>query len=76
MSSKQQIAYLNSIILRPGASQVAIVAKNLPANAGDVKDLGFIPESGRSSWRRVWQLTPVFLPIEFHGQRILKGYSP
>ena len=23
-----------------------------------------------------WQLTPVFLPGEFHGQRSLAGYSP
>ena len=26
-------------------------------------------------WRRTWQLTPVFLPGEFHGQRSLAGYS-
>ena len=30
---------------------------------------------GRHS-RRVWQLTPVLLPREFHGQRTLAGYSP
>ena len=29
------------------ASQVALVAKNLPANAGDVRDAGLIPGSGR-----------------------------
>ena len=28
--------------------QVALVVKNLPANAGDIKDLGSIPGSGRS----------------------------
>ena len=28
------------------------------------------------TWRRAWQPTPVFLPGEFHGQRILEGYSP
>jgi len=27
-------------------------------------------------WRREWQPTPVVLPGEFHGQRILAGYSP
>ena len=27
-------------------------------------------------WRRSWQLTPVFLPGEFHGQRSLVGYGP
>ena len=30
------------------ASQVALVVKNLPANAGDVRDVGLIPGSGRS----------------------------
>ena len=27
-------------------------------------------------WKRKWQLTPVFLPGKFHGQRSLVGYSP
>ena len=31
-----------------GASQVVLVVKNLPANAGDIRDTGSIPESGRS----------------------------
>ena len=31
-----------------GLSQVAIVVKNPPATAGDVKDAGSIPGSGRS----------------------------
>ena len=31
-----------------GASQLALVVKNLPANAGDVGDAGSIPGSGRS----------------------------
>ena len=30
------------------ASQVALVVKNLPANAGDVRDMGLIPGLGRS----------------------------
>ena len=29
------------------ASQVALVVKNLPADAGDVRDVGLIPGSGR-----------------------------
>ena len=33
---------------RLGASQVAPVVKNSPANAGDVRDMGSIPGSGRS----------------------------
>ena len=31
------------------ASQVVLVVKNLPANAGDIKDMGLIPGSGRFS---------------------------
>ena len=30
------------------ASQVGLVVKNLLANSGDVRDMGLIPESGRS----------------------------
>ena len=32
----------------PGAFQVALVVKNLPTNAEDIRDAGSIPESGRS----------------------------
>ena len=31
-----------------GASQVLLEVKNLPANAGDIRDVGLIPGSGRS----------------------------
>jgi len=31
-----------------GASEVVLVVKNLPANAGDIRDTGSIPGSGRS----------------------------
>ena len=37
---------------------------------------GFNPWIGKIPWRRAWQHTPVFLPGEFHGQRILVCYSP
>ena len=33
------------------ASQVELVVKNLPANAGDIRDLGSIPGLGRSPGR-------------------------
>ena len=35
----------------PWASQVVLVVKNLPANAGDIRDSGSIPGSGRSPGR-------------------------
>ena len=31
---------------------------------------------GKIPWREACQPTPVFLPGESHGQRILVGYSP
>jgi len=52
------------------------VVKNLPASVEDIRDMGSIPVLGRFPWRRAWQLTPVFLPGESHGQRSLAGYSP
>ena len=39
---------LHSYILSLGASQVALVVKNLPANAGDIRDVNLIPGLGRS----------------------------
>ena len=37
--------------------------------------LWFDPRSETIPWRRKWQLTPVFLPGEPHGQRSLMGCS-
>ena len=47
-----------------------------PVNAEDSGDLGSIPGSGSSPWRRAWQPSPVFLPGKSRGQRSLAGYSP
>ena len=52
------------------------MVKNPPASAGDVKDAGSIPGSGRLPWRDAWQPTLVFLPEESHGQRSLVFYRP
>ena len=46
-----------------GASQVALVVKNSPANAGDIEDVGSIPGLGRS-------------PGGGHGNPFLPGESP
>ena len=53
---------------------MVLVVKNLPANAGDVRDVGSIPGLGGSP--EGGQHTLVFLPRESHGQRSLAGYSP
>ena len=51
------------------------VVKNLPANAGDARDVGSIPRLGRVPWSRKWQPTPVFLPGKSYGQST-EGHSP
>ena len=53
-----------------------LVVKNLPANAGDIGNMGSIPGSGKSlggGHFPPWQPTPVLLPGESHGQRSLAG---
>ena len=59
-----------------GASQVVLMVKNPPANEGDVRDAGSIPGSVRSPGVGKWQLIPVLLPGESHGQRSQVGYGP
>ena len=47
------------------------------ASAYNMKDLGSIPESGRSPGeRRKWPPTPVFLPGKSLGRSNPVGYSP
>ena len=58
------------------ASQMPLVVKKLPANAGDVRDVGSIPGSGRSPGGGLYNPLPVFLLGESQGQRNLGGYSP
>ena len=64
-----------SLVRELRASQVALVVKNPPANAGDMR-LGFDPWARKIPWRRARQPSLVFLPGESHGQRSLVGYSP
>ena len=65
---------MNHYAIHLGASQVALVVKNPPANAGDMRHK-FDPWVGKIPWRRAWQPTPVFLPGESHGQKSQVGYS-
>ena len=72
MSSKTGHLFIYIAIKQ--ASLVAQTEKNLPAMQADA---GLIPGLGRSpGGGNKWQLTPVFLPGEFHGQRSLAGHSP
>ena len=45
---------------------MALGVKNPPVNAGDVRDVGLIPGSGRSPGVGNWKATLVFLPGESH----------
>ena len=59
-----------------GASQVALVVKNLPANAGDIRDSGSIPGLGRSPGGGHGSPLQYSCLENPHGQRTLVGYSP
>ena len=54
---------------------MALVVKNLPANATDARDMDWIPGLGRSLEKEMTTHSLV-LPGESHGQRSLVGYSP
>ena len=56
---------------------MALLVKNLPASAEDVRDEGSVPGSvEKIPWRRTWQPTPVFLPRAFPRTEEPGGYSP
>ena len=44
---KQRVSKVSVPKVNFGASQVMLEVKNLPANAGDIRDAGSIPGSGR-----------------------------
>jgi len=64
---------LNVGNVKAGVSQVALEVKNFPANAGNVRDVGSVPESRRSlvegmannssilAWRIPWTEEPGWL---------------
>ena len=55
-------------------SQVMLVVKNQPANAGDIRDVGSIPGLGRSP--RGWHGNPLkYSCLENPMDRSLAGYS-
>ena len=58
------------------ASWVALVVKNLPATAGDLRDTGLIPGSGRFPGGGHGNPLQYSCPENAHGQRSLVDYSP
>ena len=59
---------IGCIIFHLGLSRWCMV-KNLPANAGDARDMSSIRGLGRFPGSRKWQPILVFLPGKSHGQR-------
>ena len=59
-----------------GASQVALVLKNPPANAEDIRDTSSIPGSERSLGGGHGNPLQYSCLENPHGQRSLEGYSP
>ena len=66
---------------QPGNFQLSVDIQGFPGSsdgkqpACNVGDPGLDPWVENIRWRREWQLTPVFLPGESHGQRSPVGYS-
>ena len=65
---------LNTTVI--GVSQVVLVVKNPPANAGDMRDVGSIPGLGRSPGGGHGNPSQYSCLENPHGQRSLAGYSP
>ena len=59
-----------------GSSQRALVVKNLPTNAENIRDVGSLPESGRSVGRGHGNPVQYSCLENPHGQRSLAGYTP
>ena len=58
------------------SSQVALVVKNLPANAEGMRDVGSIPGSGRTPGEGNGNPLQYSCLEKLHGQRSLVGYTP
>ena len=63
-----------NVLLSVSNFQVALVVKNLPANAGDMRDLGSIPELGWSPEEGMATHSRI-LAWRILGQRSLVGYN-
>ena len=57
-------------------NEVALVVKNLPASARDLRDAGLIPGSGRSPGEGNGNPLQYSCLENPHGQRRLAGYRP
>ena len=61
--------------------ELSVLSRSFPGGLDGKESACSAGELGSSldredPWRREWQLNPVFLPAESHGQRRLEGYNP
>ena len=77
----QSVSYAYCVIKYYKIYSVYVHARGFPGGS-DGKESAcsaghwvWIPGLIRFPWRREWPPTPVFLPGEFHGQKILVGYT-
>ena len=68
---RRMFSILSALSGLPGGS----VVKKSPASAGDARDMGSTPGSGRSPGEGNGNPLQLFLPGKSHGQRSLVGYS-
>ena len=69
------LAMCNNMDWLWGHSLVAQTVNNLPS-VQETRVWSGLTWVGKIPWRREWLPTSLFLPGEFHEQRILVGYSP
>ena len=72
----QYPAFPSHILFCFVSSLPALAVKNLPANTGDIRDMGLIPWAGKIPWKWARHPCPVFFPGESQGQRNLVGCGP
>ena len=63
MSQGYENMYIHRYVF---CNKTSLVAQTVKASAFNVGNLGSIPGSGRSPWKRKWQPTPVLLPGKSH----------
>ena len=64
MSQGYENVYIHRYVF---CNKTSLVAQTVKASAYNAGDLGSIPGSGRSPWKRKWQPTPVLLPGKSQG---------
>ena len=65
-----------TLLLRACGLPGSASGKGPACQCGRCKRCSFGPWVRKIPWRRAWQPTPVFLPGEFHGQRVLQAAVP